>query len=216
MPIGVRSDIEGPIALFVAWTLHDVEEALTFPAMFTALADETGVDALRLDRRQSWAAVGLMGAFIVAACVAGARTGGRSRSVLEQLGGDQPRWAVSLKKSFGCPVAAGALWVAHRGGIVSRASDAGSRPMDHQRSSDPSSAHRRGRAARAARPGVMRTPGSPDRSAMHLAKKLATSKLAKWSRNRSSSAVLTGTASRMRRYSMHSDFPSDILCKTTR
>lgn len=68
----------GPLALLAAWALHDVEEALTFPATCDALADLTGIERLRITRGQSWAAVGLMGALVALACWRGARTNGRS------------------------------------------------------------------------------------------------------------------------------------------
>lgn len=65
--------------LFIAWALHDIEEAATFPETCDYLADRTGIEALRMNARQSWAAVGLMGILVGFACVRGARTGGRSR-----------------------------------------------------------------------------------------------------------------------------------------
>lgn len=69
----------GPAKLFVAWLIHDVEEAITFPATCDRLANETGVDRLRIDHRQSWRAVGLMGAVVALACRAGVKTEGRSK-----------------------------------------------------------------------------------------------------------------------------------------
>ena len=68
----------GPAALFAAWALHDVEEAVMFPSTCEALAQRTGIGALRIDRRQSWIAVGLMGMIIAAACARGRATDGRS------------------------------------------------------------------------------------------------------------------------------------------
>lgn len=70
----------GPAALFAAWALHDIEEGLAFPATCDRIADATGIGGARMSRRQSWAAVGLMGLLIGAACVRGARRGGKSRS----------------------------------------------------------------------------------------------------------------------------------------
>lgn len=69
----------GPVALFVAWALHDIEEAIAFPKTCERLADRSGIESVRMDARQSWVAVGLMGVLIAAACRRGARRGGDSR-----------------------------------------------------------------------------------------------------------------------------------------
>ncbi|MFC7848656.1 HXXEE domain-containing protein [Arthrobacter sp. NPDC057388] len=69
----------GPAWLFLAWALHDLEEAATFPASCNYLADRTGIQALRMDSRQSWTAVGLMGVLVGFACIRGAQTAGSSR-----------------------------------------------------------------------------------------------------------------------------------------
>lgn len=74
----VARRVRGPAALFAAWALHDVEEAITFPATAALLARRTGIDALRMSPAQSWAAVGLMAPVIAAACLDGVRRGGRS------------------------------------------------------------------------------------------------------------------------------------------
>ncbi|WP_428844218.1 HXXEE domain-containing protein [Brevibacterium celere] len=66
------------MALFSAWVIHDIEEALAFPAMCERLAGRTGVDALRMTAPQSWAAVTMMGGLVAAACLRGAQIGGRS------------------------------------------------------------------------------------------------------------------------------------------
>ncbi|WP_062203449.1 HXXEE domain-containing protein [Demequina salsinemoris] len=71
--------LSGPSALFLAWSLHDLEEIAAFPAMSQRLADATGIDAVRMDRSQGALAVGLMGVLVGTACVRGARTEGRSR-----------------------------------------------------------------------------------------------------------------------------------------
>ncbi len=71
--------LSGPSALFLAWSLHDVEEAVAFPASSRRLADATGIDALRMDHVQGVVAIGLMGVIVGAACVRGARSEGRSR-----------------------------------------------------------------------------------------------------------------------------------------
>lgn len=47
----------GPTVLLVSWALHDVEEAITFPAACDELADRTGIEQLRMTPAQSWAAV---------------------------------------------------------------------------------------------------------------------------------------------------------------
>lgn len=69
----------GPATLFVSWALHDVEEAIMFPAACDELADRTGIERLRMTPPQSWAAVGAMGILIITACADGARRGGESR-----------------------------------------------------------------------------------------------------------------------------------------
>lgn len=69
----------GPAHLFIAWAVHDVEEAVAFPSTCDALADQTGIDALRMDQRQSWLAVGLMGFVVALACRRGAVSNGHSR-----------------------------------------------------------------------------------------------------------------------------------------
>ncbi|MGM1028961.1 MAG: HXXEE domain-containing protein [Actinomycetota bacterium] len=74
-----RARLRGPLWLFLAWAVHDIEEAATFPATCDSLADRTRVEALRMDSRQSWAAVGLMGVLIASACIRGAQTAGSSR-----------------------------------------------------------------------------------------------------------------------------------------
>jgi len=69
----------GPAHLFIAWAVHDIEEAVAFPSTCDALADRTGVEALRMNQRQSWLAVGLMGALVAVACRRGAVLNMRSR-----------------------------------------------------------------------------------------------------------------------------------------
>ena len=69
----------GPIALFTAWVLHDIEEAIAFPATCDRLAETTGIEQLRMSTRQSWVAVGLMGVVVALACRAGVRSSGRSK-----------------------------------------------------------------------------------------------------------------------------------------
>lgn len=68
----------GPTLLFLSWVLHDLEEAATFPATCDDLADRTGFEPLRMNSRQSWTAVGLMGVLVGFACIRGTRTKGRS------------------------------------------------------------------------------------------------------------------------------------------
>ncbi len=50
-----------------------------FPGTCDQLADRTGIESLRIDTRQSWAAVGLMGVLIAFLCSRGSRTEGESR-----------------------------------------------------------------------------------------------------------------------------------------
>ncbi|MBK0418253.1 HXXEE domain-containing protein [Leucobacter sp. CSA1] len=69
----------GPAALLIAWALHDVEEAVMFPSTCERLAERTGLPWPRMDGRQSWVAVGLMGTLVAFACRRRHRTGGRSR-----------------------------------------------------------------------------------------------------------------------------------------
>ena len=71
--------LRGPALLFIAWALHDVEEAVAFPTTCETLARRTGIQRLRIDARQSWAAVGCMGILVAFACARGARTAGQSR-----------------------------------------------------------------------------------------------------------------------------------------
>ncbi len=68
----------GPLALLVAWVVHDIEEAIAFPAECDRLADRAGIEFLRMGRRQSWAAVGFMGLLVAPICAAGFLTTGRS------------------------------------------------------------------------------------------------------------------------------------------
>lgn len=70
---------KGPIALFAAWFIHDIEEAFAFPATCDRLVDRTGVEQLRITFHQSWIAVALMGALVAVACGRGVHTGGRSK-----------------------------------------------------------------------------------------------------------------------------------------
>lgn len=72
-------NLRGPAFLFAAWAVHDIEEALTFPAACSDVADRTGIEYLRISKRQSWTAIGIMGVIIGAACWRGYRTGGLSR-----------------------------------------------------------------------------------------------------------------------------------------
>ncbi len=75
----MTSSAKGPLVLWLAWALHDVEEALTFPATCEVLAARTGWRAMRMTTPQSWAAIGLMGVALAGICERGARTDGASR-----------------------------------------------------------------------------------------------------------------------------------------
>src|SRR5699024_7661342 len=65
--------LRGPGVLFASWVLHDIEEALAFPSTTEHLAVLTGIDVLRMNTKQSVAAIGLVGAVL-------ARAGGRGPS----------------------------------------------------------------------------------------------------------------------------------------
>ncbi len=70
----------GPAHLFLAWAiLHYVEEAVAFPSTCDTLADRACVEALRINQRQPWLAVGLMGLIVALACRQGAVSNGHSR-----------------------------------------------------------------------------------------------------------------------------------------
>ncbi|TFD81982.1 HXXEE domain-containing protein [Cryobacterium fucosi] len=66
-------------SLFAAWLVHDIEEALTFPATSGMLAERMGTQRLLVTPSQSKLAIALMGVLVGAACVRGARTHGKSR-----------------------------------------------------------------------------------------------------------------------------------------
>src|SRR5690625_7537804 len=70
--------MRGPGVLFASWVLHDIEEALTFPSTTGHLAELTGLDALRMNTKQTAAAIGLVGAVLACAGVRGAKTHGAS------------------------------------------------------------------------------------------------------------------------------------------
>ena len=70
--------LRGPGVLFASWVLHDIEEALAFPSTTEHLAELTGIDALRMNTKQSAAAIGLVGAVLACAGVRGAKTHGAS------------------------------------------------------------------------------------------------------------------------------------------
>lgn len=69
---------KGPAVLFAAWVIHDLEEALAFPATCDRLADRSGLEPLRITQRQSWIAVGLMGTVVAVACGRGVHSAGKS------------------------------------------------------------------------------------------------------------------------------------------
>lgn len=69
----------GPALLFIAWVIHDLEEAVAFPSTCDALAEATGIQVFRLDQRQSWLAVGLMGILVALICYRGKASNTRSR-----------------------------------------------------------------------------------------------------------------------------------------
>ena len=77
----------GPTVLFAAWAIHDVEEALAFPATCDDLADHTNIEYVRIDKHQSWAAVAIMAVIVATACWRGQKTGGRSSMYRAALAG---------------------------------------------------------------------------------------------------------------------------------
>lgn len=84
---GAAVRARGPVTLFGAWALHDLEEIVAFPATTHRLAEETGADWLRTSGRQSAVAIGLMGVVVGVACVRGAVTNGRSHFYRRTLAG---------------------------------------------------------------------------------------------------------------------------------
>ena len=95
--IGGIMSWRGPAALFLAWAIHDVEEALTFPATCARLAERTGIEALKITPRQSWGAVGLMGGVVSTACLHGAKTDGESKLYRASLPGLKLMWLPILQ-----------------------------------------------------------------------------------------------------------------------
>ena len=75
--------------LLVTWLLHDLEELLTMPGWgrrniprlrrLYPRVPERVWSVLDMSRAQVYLAIGMMGAFVLAAAVDGARTGGRSK-----------------------------------------------------------------------------------------------------------------------------------------
>lgn len=104
------SSVKGPLTLFIAWALHDVEEAVAFPGTCDRLAERSGIDGLRMDSRQSWAAVGLMGVFVAVACWRGARKQGESRLYRFVVAG--------LEAHVGIHLAASAIQRRYTAGVV--------------------------------------------------------------------------------------------------
>ncbi|MBO1805673.1 HXXEE domain-containing protein [Leucobacter ruminantium] len=90
----------GPAHLFLAWAVHDVEEAIAFPGTCGSLADTTGIEALRLDQRQSWLAVGLMGVLAAFACRRGRTSEVRSRLYRATVAGLHAHVATHLLASL--------------------------------------------------------------------------------------------------------------------
>ncbi|HLR28914.1 MAG TPA: HXXEE domain-containing protein [Ruania sp.] len=90
----------GPWLVFLAWAVHDIEEALTFPQECNRLAERTGLGWLRMNARQSWCAVGLMGVLVGAACLRGGRRGGQSRLYRLTVAGFEAHVATHVAASF--------------------------------------------------------------------------------------------------------------------
>jgi len=104
------SSARGPLLLFLAWAVHDIEEALTFPQVCYRLAERTGREWWRMDARQSWCAVGFMGGLIGVACLRGTRRGGQSRLYRLTVAG--------LEAHVGTHVAASVLQRGYTPGVV--------------------------------------------------------------------------------------------------
>lgn len=72
---------------------------MAFPSTCDALADRTGIKALRMDQRQSWLAVGLMGVLVALACRRGAVSNGHSRFYRAMVAGLQAHVGTHLLAS---------------------------------------------------------------------------------------------------------------------
>jgi hypothetical protein len=81
---GIRSSAG---TLFVTWLVHDLEEAVTFPATSRLLAMHVGTKRILVTPGQSVLAIALVGALVAGACIQGVRTNGESRLYRAVLAG---------------------------------------------------------------------------------------------------------------------------------
>lgn len=72
---------------------------MAFPSTCDVLADRTGIEALRMDQRQSWLAVGLMGIVVALACRRGVVSNGHSRFYRAMVAGLQAHVGTHLLAS---------------------------------------------------------------------------------------------------------------------
>lgn len=91
---------KGPTALFTAWLIHDIEEALAFPTTCDRLAERTGKEELKITPGQSWTAVSLMGILVAVACLQGVRTEGKSTFYQTVVAGLEAHVLTHLGASF--------------------------------------------------------------------------------------------------------------------
>lgn len=77
-PSAPYRQITGPLVLFAGWAIHDVEEAIMFPATAKRISEVLRIPHLRMSPAQSWTAVSLMGLLVGGACMQGAISSGRS------------------------------------------------------------------------------------------------------------------------------------------
>jgi len=75
-PVDIRTSAG---SLFIAWLIHDTEEAFTFPATSRIIAARLGFSPILVTPAQSVTAIALMGLLVGGACVRGIQTNGKSR-----------------------------------------------------------------------------------------------------------------------------------------
>jgi len=73
--------------LFIAWLIHDAEEALTFPATSRLVAAKLGSSRISVTTAQSVIAIALVGLLVAGACAQGSRSNGESRLYRAVLAG---------------------------------------------------------------------------------------------------------------------------------
>ena len=75
-PVDIRTSAG---SLFIAWLIHDTEEAFTFPATSRIIAARLGFSRILVTPAQSVIAITLMGLLVGGACIRGIQTNGKSR-----------------------------------------------------------------------------------------------------------------------------------------